>query len=66
MAGAGMYQGAVTGTLMNFFAPVLPRRRRVTDAPTVFRDDSITLTYIPNSYSQTTIRQPMPPNVEPS
>ena len=60
MAGAGMYQGAVTGTLMNFFAPVIPRRPG--DAPTVFRDDSILLTYIPNSYSQTTIRQPMPPN----
>jgi hypothetical protein len=30
------------------------------DAPTTFRDDTITLSYIPNSYSQTTISQSMP------
>ena len=62
MAGAGPYQGAVTGSLVNFFAPVLPRRvgRLNPDASTVFRDDAITLTYIPNSYSQTTISADMP------
>ena len=26
MAGAGPYQGATTGSLVNFFAPILPRR----------------------------------------
>ena len=26
MAGAGPYQGPVTGSLVNFFAPILPRR----------------------------------------
>ena len=26
MAGAGPYQGPVTGSLINFFAPILPRR----------------------------------------
>ena len=26
IAGAGPYQGPVTGSLVNFFAPVLPRR----------------------------------------
>lgn len=26
MAGAGPYQGATTGSLINFFAPILPRR----------------------------------------
>jgi hypothetical protein len=60
MAGAGVYQGAETGSLLNFFAPILPRRGG--DGPTVFRDDSILLTYIPNNYSQTTISSPMPPN----
>jgi hypothetical protein len=62
MTGAGPYQGAVTGTLVNFFAPVIPRRmgRLNPDAATVFKDDTITLTYIPNSYSQTTISSAMP------
>jgi hypothetical protein len=64
MAGAGTYQGPVTGSLVNFFAPVLPRRlgRINPDLPTVFRPDTITLTYIPNTYSQTTISKSMPPN----
>lgn len=62
MAGAGPYQGPVTGSLVNFFASVLPRRigRINPDPATVFRDDTITLSYIPNSYSQTTIAAAMP------
>ncbi|HET7618443.1 MAG TPA: prepilin-type N-terminal cleavage/methylation domain-containing protein [Vicinamibacterales bacterium] len=62
MAGAGPYQGAVTGSLVNFFAPVLPRRTGLVgaEAATVARADAITLVYIPNSYSQTTIRSGMP------
>lgn len=62
MAGAGPYQGPVTGTLVNFFAPILPRRigRVDPDPATTFRDDTITLSYIPNSYSQTTISASMP------
>ena len=62
MAGAGTYQGPVTGSLVNFFAPVIPRRlgRLNPDPPTVFREDAITLAYIPNTYSQTTISQSMP------
>jgi len=62
MAGAGPYQGSVTGSLVRYFAPVLPRRigRVNPDAATVFRDDTITLSYIPNSYSQTTISASMP------
>ncbi len=62
MAGAGPYQGSVSGSLVNFFAPVIPRRigQLNADAATVFKDDTITLTYIPNSYSQTTISQAMP------
>ena len=30
MAGAGPYQGATTGSLINFFAPILPRRTGLT------------------------------------
>ncbi len=66
IAGAGPYQGPVTGSLIGFFAPVLPRR--VGDVspdpafgPGSFQIDRITLTHIPNSYSQTTISAPMPP-----
>lgn len=67
MSGAGPYQGATTGSLVNFFAPILPRRTgRITPDPTQgpasFRPDAITLAYIPNSYSQTTISNSMPPN----
>jgi hypothetical protein len=65
MAGAGTYQGPVRGALVGFFAPVLPRRvGRTNPDPTVgngsYRTDTITLAYIPNTYSQTTISSPMP------
>lgn len=65
MTGAGPYQGATTGSLINFFAPILPRRTGRTGAdPTQgaasYKSDAITLSYIPNSYSQTTISNPMP------
>jgi hypothetical protein len=65
MAGAGPYQGATTGSLINFFAPILPRRiGRVSPDPGTgagsFKPDVITLSYIPNSYSQTIISSPMP------
>ena len=66
MSGAGPYQGATTGSLVNFFAPILPRRTGRTGAdPTrgagSVKTDAITLAYIPNSYSQTTISNAMPP-----
>jgi hypothetical protein len=65
MSGAGPYQGATTGSLINFFAPILPRRTgRIAADPTTgaasYKSDAITLSYIPNSYSQTTIADPMP------
>lgn len=65
MAGAGPYQGAVTGSLMNFFAPILPRRTgKLSPDPTrgsaSFKSDAITLAYIPNTYSQSWITDPMP------
>jgi hypothetical protein len=67
MAGAGPYQGAVTGSLINYFAPILPRRiGQIAADPSTgsgsFRTDAITLVYIPNSYSQTTIESKMPIN----
>jgi hypothetical protein len=67
MAGAGPYQGNVTGSLVQYFAPILPRRvGDVTPDPTTgagsYRDNAVTLTYIPNTYSQTTIAHSMPPN----
>ncbi|HXH05186.1 MAG TPA: prepilin-type N-terminal cleavage/methylation domain-containing protein [Vicinamibacterales bacterium] len=62
MAGAGPYQGATTGSLTQFFAPIVPRRlgRTNPDPPTMYRSDSISLVYVPNTASQTTIRDPMP------
>jgi len=62
MAGAGPYQGSSTGSLIQFFAPILPRRvgNLNPDAYNVARTDAITISYIPNSYSQTTIVAAMP------
>ena len=62
MAGAGVYHGSTTGSLINFFAPILPRRSGAqnSDPPTVFRPDAISITYIPNTYTQTTILRSMP------
>jgi hypothetical protein len=62
MTGAGVYQGSVTGSLIAFFAPILPRRTGYVspDAPTVFRPDAVTLMYVPNEYTQTTISHQMP------
>src|SRR5205085_6800640 len=52
MAGAGPYQGNVTGSLMQYFAPILPRRVGSTSPdPTTgansFKADRITLSYVP-------------------
>ena len=62
MAGAGLYTGPQTGALTNFFATIIPRRMGLqnADSYTVVRPDAITIQYVPNTYSQTTIRDPMP------
>jgi len=61
MAGAGVYSGPQTGALTNFFAPIIPRKMGYWGDPhTTVRSDAITISYIPNTYSQTTIRDPMP------
>jgi hypothetical protein len=62
MAGAGTYAGPKGGALTNFFAPIIPRKMGMTgaDTYTVVRSDAVTISYIPNTYSQTTIRSAMP------
>jgi hypothetical protein len=62
MAGAGVYSGSQSGSLSNFFAPIIPRRMGLqnADAYTIARSDAVTITYVPNTYAQTTIRQDMP------
>jgi len=64
MSGAGPYFGDRSGSLLQFFAPLVPRRMGLLngDARDVYRSDTITLSYIPNSYSQTTIEHAMPPS----
>lgn len=55
MAGAGPYMGATTGTLTRFFAPIVPHRLGINaENPDVFKSDSITLVYVPNTSAQTT------------
>jgi prepilin-type N-terminal cleavage/methylation domain-containing protein len=64
MAGAGPYHGATTGSLANFFAPVLPYRvGQVSSDPAddiFYRSDAMTLVYVPTTAAQTTIGTPMP------
>ncbi|MGE0443996.1 MAG: PilW family protein [Vicinamibacterales bacterium] len=59
MAGAGTYMGATPGALLNFFAPVMPHRRGDIDPdqPDSFRDDAISLVFIPPTPSQTTVNK---------
>jgi prepilin-type N-terminal cleavage/methylation domain-containing protein len=58
MAGAGTYSGVTLGSLVNFFAPILPYRIGMTspDSPGTFRSDAITIMYVVPSAAQTTIR----------
>jgi prepilin-type N-terminal cleavage/methylation domain-containing protein len=63
MAGAGVYMGAGSGSLLNFFAPVLPYRMgELYPAEPLQRyfPDRITISYVPNTPSQATVRDAMP------
>ncbi len=62
MAGAGSYMGTQAGSLVYFFAPVLPFRLGLInqDPPGTFKTDTITLLFVPTTVAQTTIAQPMP------
>jgi len=66
MAGAGTYNGQMAGALNYFIAPIMPYRAwgEKTDPATgvFFREDTISLLYVPPTPSQTTISQEMPPN----
>ena len=62
MAGAGTYQGAKIGTLVNYFSPILPHRVGTScparaDNP---HPQAITIMYVPPTTAQTTIRDDMP------
>ena len=62
MAGAGPYQGATTGSLVNFFAPILPRRmggliRIRRGARRAFRPTRSRSPTSRTRYSQTTISE---------
>ena len=62
MAGAGTYSGSMTGSLGNYFAPILPYRigNTTPDNPGSFFTDRVTLIYVPSTSAQTTISQAMP------
>lgn len=62
MAGGGTYSGSMTGSLGNYFAPILPFRvGNVTPDPVgSFFTDRVTLMYVPPTSAQTTIRNAMP------
>jgi hypothetical protein len=62
MAGAGTYSGSMTGSLGNYFAPILPfRTGNVSKDPAgSYFTDRITIMYVPPTSAQTTIADPMP------
>lgn len=65
MAGAGSPAGgALTGSLMNFFAAIQPYRLGMINSDPAngvfYRDDAITVFYVPVGSPQTSIEDPMP------
>jgi hypothetical protein len=62
MAGAGTYMGTQTGSLLKYFAPVLPYRagRLNPDPVGTFKSDTLTMMFVPQTVAQTTIADPMP------
>jgi len=64
MTGGGAYSGSMTGSLGNYFAPILPFRVGNVNADPVgtFFDNRITLLYVPSTPAQTSISQAMPVN----
>ena len=61
MAGAGYNADASAGSLIRFFAPVLPRRvgRQAPDAHTVGREDAVAIVYGTESFWHTTAAAPL-------
>jgi hypothetical protein len=60
MAGAGRYSGAMTGSMGNYLAPILPYRigKISSDPAGSFFTDRITVMYVPQTPAQTTILDP--------
>jgi len=62
-AGAGTSFGAGPGSLVGYFAPILPFRRgldpAIDDGAGVFKGDAITVLYVPPGGAQTTVRSDM-------
>jgi len=65
MAGNGAYQGGYPGSLLFFFAPVMPFRQGTVndDPPGTFKTDTITLVYVPPTFVQTTLSTQGPAQV---
>ena len=53
--GAGCYLGPVSGSLVHFFAPIVPYRTDLkhADAPGTVKADTISLMYVPSTVAQT-------------
>jgi hypothetical protein len=62
MAGGGTYQGAINGSLLNYFSPILPHSvgTLAPGDPDLPNPQAITIMYVPPTNSQTTIRDDMP------
>jgi prepilin-type N-terminal cleavage/methylation domain-containing protein len=62
-AGAGLDSGPAGGPLVNYYAPIVPRRMGLqnADAYNLARADAITIQRTAGSYVQTTVRDPMAP-----
>src|SRR5947207_8445776 len=64
MAGAGAYSGSQSGSLSGFFAPIQPSRQgnlpAYDDGPGAYKSDAITLFFVPSTFGQTSILNPMP------
>src|SRR5207249_3075111 len=58
MAGAGADGAALPGPLLDDVAPIVPSRQGAVrnDPPTMYREDTITLRYVPAAFSQTVSR----------
>jgi prepilin-type N-terminal cleavage/methylation domain-containing protein len=66
MAGNGAYQGSMSGSLLFAFTPVMPFRQGSLndDPPGTFKDDTITLMYVPPTFAQTSLSKDPGPNLK--
>lgn len=62
MAGAGTYSGSKAGALANFFPPIMPYRtgQVAADPAMSFFDDRVSIAYVPDTASQTWVKDTMP------